>query len=65
MMERFICFFIYLFLCGCELKQYLCLVFVDGGQQFLLLPECMVYRTLPPHHVVVLHLYETRLVHWG
>lgn len=31
-MERFICFFIYLFLCGCELKQYLCLVFVDGGQ---------------------------------
>lgn len=38
------------------------LVFVDGGQQFLLFPERMVYRMFPPHCVVVLCLYETRLV---
>ena len=52
---------------GCELSQYrsicLCLAFVDGGQQCS--SSSIVYRKLPPHRVVVLGLYETRLVYWG
>lgn len=43
--------------------DFICLVAVDGWQQFLALQEWMVYRTHP--RVVVLHLYATRLVHYG